>query len=136
MRRSSLAFVLALAVAACEGPVGPEGPQGPPGPQGVQGLPGPAGLSGPGTRANYVVRISSTGDAVQALPTAAGSDPARPPGLACYTSDAPNGVWLNFSDGNTTASRNCGLVLGTSGTWNAVLIGGIPGWYAAFVVVY
>lgn len=146
MRRITLAATL-LVLAACagdQGPMGPPGPTGPPGPQGpqgpagVQGLPGPAGppgQAGPGTRLNYVVPIGTNGTAGQLLPPAAGTDINRPPALACYTGSVTSPSWLKVADGFSSTSTYCGLVFG-SGQWTVVLNQGIPGWLAAFVVVY
>lgn len=132
-----------------QGPVGPQGPQGPPGqmgqqgpagpagPQGAQGLPGPqgpAGAAGTGTRLNYYGVINSSGSAVALLPYEAGSDPSMPPAIACYMSS--NGqTWLVVGDAYSSTSSYCGAVF-SGGRWSVVLNRGIPGWYAAMVVVY
>jgi hypothetical protein len=135
-------------VAGLPGPAGPTGATGPAGPAGPTGSQGPAGAGGTAgtggsglTRLNYVVSISSTGAAVQNLPAAVGSATQSPPSVACYTSDGiPSSSgqfgWLAVADGTTTTnSAYCGLVF-SNGTWNVVLSRGIPGWFAAFVVVY
>jgi len=150
MKRSILAAMVLL-VTACEGAVGPMGPagpqgstgaqgtQGPQGPQGPQGLPGPAGPQGPGgpgTRLNYIVQVASDGRARLTLPAAVGTDPTRPPSLACYVTD-PTGpvVWIVVSDAFSTTSPWCYVGM-TGGVWQAVMTQAPVGWVAAFVVVY
>lgn len=121
-----------------QGPAGPQGPQGPAGPTGPQGPVGPPGTPGPGTRVSAVVQINSARSATWLLPEAAGTNPATPPKLTCYITENPNvavPVWLSVSDGFNTAAPACGVAF-TGGRWGAVLVQGIPGWYAAFVVVY
>jgi hypothetical protein len=61
----------------------------------------------------------------------------KPPALACYmASSLANGVWSAVSDGyQIGGTASCGLVL-SGGVWIAVMIRAIPGWIAAFVVVY
>lgn len=142
-----LAPMLLLALLACEGPMGPEGPSGPQGPQGPQGIqgipglpgpmgpPGPQGVPGPGTRVNLTATVLSDGSAAANIPAAAGTDPRRPPTMACYMTDNPNsGIWLAVA-GSDSGGTFCGLGLGTS-SWIALMIDAPPGWTAAFVVVY
>ena len=142
--------VLALTVIiACEGPMGntgPVGPAGPAGPQGAQGVPGPTGPTGPqgpigpagpaGQSATFVQRIGSNRSAVVRLPQEAGTRANDPPPLTCYMSEL--GItWLPVSDGTIRGSNAnvCGLTF-DNGRFSAVMINGIPGWLAAFVVVY
>jgi hypothetical protein len=168
MRRIGLLLAALALVAGCEGaegPAGPPGPQGPigplgpQGPQGAQGVPGatgpqgPAGVAGlpgpqgpPGangtngtsTRLNFTALLSATGGASVELPAAAGTDAARPPALACYTSSGSTPVvWLQVAYSTGTTVPSCGLVFDADrARWNAVLIRGIPSWLAAFVVVF
>lgn len=138
MRKSAVMLMLTV-VLGCEGPIGPPGPQGPAGAQGPQGLPGPAGPAGqpgPGTRANLTAIADATGFASALAPSAAGSDASRPPGMACYEASSPsNGIWLAVGDGFSSTSTYCTLVL-VSGRWEARMRNMIPGWTAAWVVVY
>ena len=134
MLRFPAVLALALFFAACEGPMGPQGPQGPMGPQGPQGPMGPAGEPGPGTRIVYVVP-GVGGSAEQLLPPEVGGA-NDPPALACYTG-TNDGVWLAVNDGFSGTSPYCTLVwLPGAGRWRAAMRQMIPGWYAAFVVVY
>jgi len=55
--------------------------------------------------------------------------------MACYMTSGTSTVWLAVNDGYSTTSTFCGLVL-SGGVWNAVMSRGIPGWTAAFVIVY
>jgi len=135
-------MLLLCSLCACKGadgatgPAGPQGPQGPAGPQGVQGLPGPAGAGGT-TRITATATIGSTGGASVVLPLAAGTDINRPPSLACYMGSTTSPVWLSVAGAppGSTTTAFCGLVFGNGG-WSAVLTQGVPGWIAAFVVVY
>jgi len=139
-----LALLLATSLTACKGadgatgpagPQGAQGPQGPQGPAGPQGLPGPAGAPGT-TRVTFTAVAGANGTVAVALPAAAGSDPARPPFMSCYTHSATGaGVWLAVSDGMSATDFWCGLVL-VNGVWTATMQQMIPGWTAAFVVVY
>lgn len=119
------------------GATGATGATGPAGPQGPQGVPGTPGTSGSPslTRLNYVVPLSTTGSASQALPAAAGTA-TNPPLIACYTAEAtlPT-IWLAVNDGWSTNSTYCGLVF-NNGVWNVVMSRGLSGWLAAFIVVY
>lgn len=147
MKRFALALLLLTAckgadgVAGPPGPAGPTGPPGPAGATGVAGLPGPAGPQGQpgaGIRLNYVGLIGANRGAVQLLPAAVGTDPTKPPALACYITDsltAATVVWLKVEDGYSTVSPFCGLVF-ADGRWTAVLTRAVAGYYAAFVVVY
>jgi hypothetical protein len=87
---------------------------------------------------NYIAFIGTNRAAVQALPAAAGTDPTKPPAIACYTTDSLSSdpvVWLRVDDGYTSTSMFCGLVF-SDGVWSVVLSRGIPGYWAAFVVLY
>jgi len=56
--------------------------------------------------------------------------------MACYTGDG-TGVWLAVSDGFSTTSTWCALTFSlATNAWVASMHDGIPGWFAAFVVVY
>ena len=134
-RSSFLVLSFALALGSCkgaDGATGPAGPQGPQGPIGLPGLPGPAGV---GTRVVLVGNLGANGGIALALPAAAGSNFNSPPAMACYMSSGTSGVWLAVNDGWSATTAFCGLVLG-GGVWNATMSQGIPGWIAAFVVVY
>jgi len=116
------------------GPQGLVGPEGPQGPVGAQGLPGPVG---PGiNRLVLTGQLDANGEIALALPPAVGTNPSSPPLVACYTTDTlSSGVWLAVNDGWSATTAYCGLVF-ENGVWNAVLVQGAPGWYAAFVVAY
>jgi hypothetical protein len=124
---TTLVLVVLTACAGAEGATGPAGPQGP------QGQPGAAG---PGTRVSFSVTIAANRTATATLPTAIGTDPLKPPVLACYTTQTPaDGVWLAVNDGYSGTSPYCAAVL-TGGVWTARLVQGTVGWTALFVVVY
>ena len=127
-RRSMVISVLVVALAACQGSEGPAGPQGP------AGLPGPAG---PGSNQLVVTgQLDANGDISIALPAAVGTNPSSPPLVACYITDVPSsGAWLAVGDGTNDTTEFCGLIFG-NGVWNAAMLQGPPGWYAAFVVAY
>ena len=84
MRWLLIVTPLLIALAACEGPVGPEGPQGPPGDVGPEGLPGPG------------LRLTATG-VIGADSTAAveviGGRLSDLPALTCYESET-GAVWM------------------------------------------
>lgn len=105
-------------------------------PQGPQGLPGPAGPPGQ-TRLNLTATVGANGTATVTLPAAAGSDPARPPAVACYISSNPaTGVWVAVNDGYwipDTPWYGMGLA---GGIWRVTVHDAPVGWTAAFVVVY
>ncbi len=109
-----------IALAACEGPVGPEGPQGAAGDVGPEGLPGPG------------LRLTVTG-VIGADSTAAaeviGGLLTDLPVLTCYQSET-GAVWLPVTD------FLCGLVETPAGNLGIVLLGGTPGWFFFFVVVF
>jgi hypothetical protein len=143
------ALPLVLALPACkgaEGPMGPAGPQGqqgaqgPTGPQGPQGLPGPAGASGGTAHTFTAVAVASSvappGAANVTLPTAAGTDPTKPPPVACYEASNPSdGVWLAVGSTSSSFYPYCGLVF-AGGHWSADILQMPVGWTAAFVVIY
>jgi hypothetical protein len=86
-------------------------------------------------RGTFLVTISGTGFAEQALPLVFGATPSAPPLLACFISETPtNGVWLPVSDGDLSEEPVCALVF-DEGRWFAVLLGGPPGWTVAFMAV-
>jgi hypothetical protein len=82
-----------------------------------------------------MVPIPSSGDVSQILPAAIGSDASKPPVLVCYTSSTGTNAWLLVTDGFSTASSWCAMSL-VSGAWVASFHDGIPGWFAAFSVIY
>jgi hypothetical protein len=86
-----------------------------------------------------VVAAVSTSSGIAAaapLPAAAGTDPSKPPLVACYESTDPTtGNWLAVNDGYSLTAPYCGLVF-SGGVWNAVMSQMRLGWSAAFVVMY
>lgn len=124
--------VLAVACAGPEGPIGPAGPTGPQGPTGATGPQGPAGVQ----QLVVTATIDGAGDAVVTLPTAVGTNGSTPPAVSCYTAPTiTTGAWLAVSDGFTVDAPYCGLAFNGS-AWTVQLHQGIPGWVAAWVVVY
>ena len=112
-------LLLLIALGACEGPVGPEGPQGPPG---EIGPPGPEGS----------VRLTATG-VIGADSTATvevvGGRLTDLPALTCYESET-GAVWIPVTD------VLCVLVETPAGNLGILLVGGTPGWFFFFVVVF
>lgn len=123
MRKVVAVILLALATAACEGPVGPAGPAGTAGP------PGPAG---PGTRVAQSATVRSDGSAGVTLPAAAGT-PTNLPAMACYLNQPGTAAYLLI--GTDLEGPTCGIVA-SGGTLQAVMVGAPPGWTAWFVIVY
>ena len=121
MRWLLIVTPLLIALAACEGPVGPEGPQG-----GPPGDVGPEGLPGPGLRltATGVIGADSTA-AVEVI----GGRLSDLPALTCYESET-GAVWIPVTD------VLCALVETPAGNLGVVLVGGTPGWFYYFVVVF
>lgn len=96
---------------------------------------GPQGPAGPGNRITLTAVVGSDGVARAPLPAAVGTDPTRPPAVACYVTDNPSsGVWLAVAQSTSTLPF-CGLGLTSSG-WVALVLQATPGWTAAFAVVY
>ncbi len=141
---------LALALVACagkDGASGPTGPQGPPGtqgatgpqgPAGTNGLPGPAGTNGTSATRLVLTAVAGASRAASAFaPPAAGTDPTKPPAMACYmTSDPSGGTWLSVA-GSETTGPYCGLAFSTTrGAWTAVMLQIPVGWTAAFILAY
>ena len=120
MRRLAIVVPLLITLAACEGPVGPEGPQGPAGAVGPEGLPGPglrltaSGMIG----ADSTVTVEIIGGTLADLPA-----------LTCYQSETGT-VWIPVTD------FLCALVESPAGNLAVVLVGGMPGWFFFFVVVF
>ena len=135
LKRVAAVLLAVLPLVACDGPIGPAGQDGLDGGQGAQGIQGPPGPAGPGTRLNYFRTLGADGATTQALPAAVGTNPQLPPVFGCYTSSSLSGTWLVVADGRYSTDLSCGLVFG-NGVWNAVMLHGVPGWWAAFVVVY
>jgi hypothetical protein len=137
MSRVAVLMLGMVLATACTGETGPTGPQGAAGPAGPQGPVGPQGPPGTGTmRSTYFVTIAADGYAEQALPLAFGTNPAQPPLLNCFISDAPNeGIWQPISDGIGGEDPTvCALVF-DEGRWYAVLINAPPTWTVAFMVI-
>ena len=134
-RLAGFALVLAATI-GCKGADGATGPAGPTGPQGPAGLPGPAGAQGI-TRLNFMVAVGASGGVSVPLPAAAGTDPTKPPALACYLWDgATPVVWLVIAGPHGGTNATCQLAF-AAGVWNAQVVKApTPGWTAAFVVVY
>lgn len=128
-----LGVALLVGLAACAGPEGPMGPAGPAGPTGPTGPTGPAGA----TAHIFTAVIASDGTANVTLPAAAGADRTKPPSMSCYMTDNPSGgVWIAVNDGYSDTSSYCAIVFTTSNVWRAAMLQSLPGWTAAFVVVY
>ena len=134
MRVRVAVMAMMLSALGCKGAEGPMGPAGPVGPQGTQGLPGPAGPPGT-TRLVLTALAGASGDVTVILPAAVGNNPAAPPAVACYMrSPTTTTTWLAVNDGFSTTSAWCAVSF--SGTWSVSMLDMIPGWTAAFVVVY
>lgn len=127
MRRAlAIACFATLVACGAEGATGPQGEQGPPGPGATRIV-----LSGPATLSGTIYSV------VLALPPAAGTDPTKPPAMACYLSSTPaSGTWLAITDASSSTGTYCGLTF-SSGHWNAVM-NRMPSsaWTALFVVWY
>ena len=108
MRWLAIVVPLLIALAACEGPVGPQGPAGDVGPE---------GLPGPGLRltATGVIGADSTA-AVEVV----GGRLADLPALTSYVSET-GAVWIPVTD------VLCVLVETPAGNLGVVLVGGMPG---------
>ena len=124
MRWLTIVVPLLMALAACEGPTGPEGPQGP---AGSVGPTGPAG-SGGSVRLTLSGTIGADSTVVAAFPPGVGSL-VDLPSLTCYQSET-GAVWLPVTD------FLCALVETPEGSLAMVLLGGMPGWFFFFVVVF
>lgn len=123
LRFCAVGVAALLAFAGCEGPTGPAGPQGPPGPQGI-------------TKMVVSAILDADGEAVVALPTTVGTVIAQPPAVTCYTtSSVGTGVWLHVADGFTVDAPYCAVTF-VGGGWRVEMAQGVPGWVAAWVVVY
>jgi hypothetical protein len=84
----------------------------------------------------FIVTADAGGDAVVVLPAAAGNDINLPPVMSCYTGSTTSAVWLSVAGGSTGVNDTfCGLVF-AGGGWTASMINTVPGWLAAFVVLY
>ena len=121
MRWRAIVVPLLIALAACEGPVGPEGPQGPPGDDGPIGPEGAVRWIATGT-------IGADGTVMAEFPTGVGSLTDLP-SLTCYQSETGS-VWLPVTD------ALCTLVETPEGNLAIVLLNGMPGWLYYFVVVF
>ena len=125
MRWLAIVVPLLMALAACEGPTGPEGAQGPPGDVGPIGPEGPAGG---GLRLTATGTIGADSTATATFPLGVGSRTDLPV-LTCYQSET-GAVWLPVTD------FLCALVETPEGSLAMVLLGGMPGWFFFFVVVF
>ncbi len=125
----------ALALISCSGAEGPMGPPGPAGPQGAQGLPGPAGADGAANRLVMTTLVEGDGTAAVVLPLSVGTDINSPPSMACYHGSTADGVWLSVGSG-LDGEPQCAVVFDDGGGWTAAMLNSVPGWVAAFVVVY
>jgi hypothetical protein len=84
----------------------------------------------------FIVTSDANGDAAVVLPAAAGTNINLPPSMSCYTGSVTSTVWLSIAGGSSGVSDTfCGLVF-AGGGWTATMIGTVPGWLAAFVVLY
>ena len=153
-------LIPALIFAACKGEMGPAGPTGPAGPQGgqgpqgtagstgptgpagpagAQGLPGPAGSNGSGTKIVVTGTVDATGSAIVQLPAAVGSDPTKPPLMACYIGSPVTGIWVSVSNGFSSTLPFCEVNF-NNGSWLASMLNVVPyatvGSTAAFVIIY
>lgn len=80
--------------------------------------------------------VGSDGRAFAQLPVEAGTDPVKPPAMACYLSDLVEPVaWLVVAFSSSTSFPSCGLAF-SNGSFRAAMIDAPVGWTAAFVVVY
>jgi hypothetical protein len=122
-----------------QGTTGPTGPTGPAGATGAQGLPGPAGASGSGIRVVVTGTVDNTGASIVQLPAAVGSDPAKPPLMACYVGSPVTGIWVSVNNGFSGTLPFCQLNL-SNGIWFASMLNMIPyataGSATAFVIIY
>lgn len=125
MRWLAIVVPLLIALAACEGPMGPEGSQGPPGSVGPIG---PAGPPGGSVRLTATGTIAADSTAAAEFPVGLGSLDDLPT-LTCYESE--NGaVWIPVTD------VLCALVETPEGNLAILLEGGTPGWLFFFVAVF
>ena len=132
---------LALVLSAC---TGEQGPAGPTGPQGAQGLPGPPGPIGPGmSYVTYIGQLDANGEAVVALPAAAGNPNTALPIINCFnTDDLTREVWLPVTYDSwydpglgDYEVEYCALVWDTY-NWEVAFSGSPPNWYFAVTVAY
>ena len=124
MRWLAIAVPLLIALAACEGPVGPEGPQGPTGEAGPVGPEGPLGavrLIADGT-------IGADGTVTAEFPPGVGSLEDLP-SLTCYQSET-GAVWVPVTE------ALCTLALTPACNLAIFLANGTPGWLFYCVVVF
>jgi len=121
---------------ATPGPQGPAGPAGPTGPQGPQGPAGPQGPPGEApVRMTYVTEIWSN-RADQVLPAEIGSDPVRPPVLACFvTTSMERPEWNYVQPGGlgTNTSPLCAARY-SGGRWRLFIQGPASPSWVMFVV--
>ena len=113
-----LMLFLVVALAACEGPVGPAGPQGATGPQGPPGLQG-----APASIRWGVATILSDGSATLTFANAQ----ARTSVVTCYVSNNPSGPWIIFATSYEDAPACVAFDVGSSLTVG--VINSIPGWF-------
>ena len=123
----SLVALLSIALAACEGPMGP------------------AGAPGPGTRLVLNGTVVPFGEAEIALPAEAGTLDS-PPAVTCYLSETGQ-EWIIVSldsDSDTDVETGtdyfgvsaCLLGQSTGGGLSIVLVGVPPAWLFRVVVIY
>jgi hypothetical protein len=77
--------------------------------------------------------VASNGGASVAVPAAAASG-TNLPTMSCYLNQPGATTYLLI--GTDLDGPTCGLVRGNTGAYSAVMINGVPGWNAYFVLVY
>jgi hypothetical protein len=138
------------------GPQGPQGPAGPAGPQGAAGTPGatgpqgPQGLPGPAgspatTNKLYAIGNSTllAGSATEyyvklALPAFVGTDPTKPPAMACYISAIGGSEYfsVSYTPVANTTDPYCEVIFQSDGLWHVAMFQMGSGTTATFVVLY
>ncbi len=112
---------LMLALAACEGSVGPTGPQG------------PVGASGPGLRTVGTTIIALDGTARIQLPASFGTMD-NPPAISCFIAREQGGPWLVVAT-DLSSGLSCGIGA-SGGSLVVVLVSGPPFWFFRVVAVF
>lgn len=123
MPRRLAALILVLSV-ACKGADGAIGPQGSAGPQGLQG---PQGIPGVGANVATFTGVATLSGIDIPLPATVRAN--NLPTFTCYLALTAAGPWLVVpTNGATSTSPFCGLVIRTDGVVEIRLRNWIVGW--------